>query len=367
MWDEEALPFDSPVQAYDRQAEWLLAAFTAGEPRAIDAFKWLHPRFRSQPLSAVPGAPLDLDDARLVVAQDYAFLDWDDLKAFTVAIGTDGPVTRFERAVEAVVSGNAQALREALDEHAELVRARSARRHHATLLHYVAANGVEGIRQKTPANAVEIAEILLAAGAEPDALADMYGERCTTMSMLLSSSHPARAGLQIPLANTLLDHGAGYVGPGSGWQSAVMTALTFGFSDAAEALVRRGAPVETLAAAAGLGRAEDVLRMLPVADGPDRHRALALAAQLGRIDVVRLLLEAGEDTDRYNPEGLHSHANPLHQAVSAGHPEVVRLLVERGARLDIRDTIFEGTPLGWAEYLGRTEIAEYLRHRASAT
>ena len=40
---------------------------------------------------------------------------------------------------------------------------------------------------------------------------------------------------------------------------------------------------------------------------------------------------------------------------------------ERGARLDIRDTLFEGTPLGWAEYLGQQAIAEYLRDTARRT
>jgi len=39
------------------------------------------------------------------------------------------------------------------------------RRHHATLLHYVGANGIESFRQKTPANAVDIARLLLDAGA----------------------------------------------------------------------------------------------------------------------------------------------------------------------------------------------------------
>ena len=47
----------------------------------------------------------------------------------------------------------------------------------ATLLHYVAANGVEGYRQLTPPNAVAIADALLDAGADVDALADMYGGR----------------------------------------------------------------------------------------------------------------------------------------------------------------------------------------------
>lgn len=46
---------------------------------------------------------------------------------------------------------------------------------------------------------------------------------------------------------------------------------------------------------------------------------------------------------------------------------VVRLLVERGARLDIKDTIYEGTPLGWAVYGERAEIAEYLRAQGSTT
>jgi peptide-methionine (S)-S-oxide reductase len=42
---------------------------------------------------------------------------------------------------------------------------------------------------------------------------------------------------------------------------------------------------------------------------------------------------------------------------------VVRLLVERGARLDIQDTIYRGTPLGWAIHGGQTGIEQYLRAR----
>jgi ankyrin repeat protein len=234
--------------------------------------------------------------------------------------------------------------------------------HRATLLHYVAANGVEGYRQKTPANAVDIAKMLLQAGAEVDALADMYGGRHTTMSMLVSSCHPAKAGLQVALVDTLLDFGAAVDARGSGdWTSPLMTALAFGYQSAAEALVRRGARVDTLAAAAGLGRLADARQSLATASSEDRHRALALAAQHGHVEIVRLLLDAGENPNRYNPKGNHGHSTPLHQAVWSGHDLVVRLLVERGARLDIKDTIYEGTPLGWARYGGRTDIAEYLR------
>jgi ankyrin repeat protein len=76
---------------------------------------------------------------------------------------------------------------------------------------------------------------------------------------------------------------------------------------------------------------------------------------------VRLLIEAGEDPSRYNPVGCHSHSTPLHQAALAGHLEVVRLLVERGARMDLKDTLFQGTPGGWAKHAGKTEVEEYLR------
>ena len=227
------------------------------------------------------------------------------------------------------MSGDVVALQSMVRANPELTRARSMRRHHATLLHYIGANGVEGERQKTPPNAVEVAKILLDAGAEVDALADMYDNKCTTMSMLVSSCHPAKAGLQVALAETLLDYGAALDGPGSNWQSAVMTALAFGYFDTAEALARRGPPLDNLAAAAGLGRLDDAARLLPTADSRTRHIAFALAAQHGHAAIVRLFLDAGEDPNRFNPDGHHSHSTPLHQAVWANHMEVVRLLVER--------------------------------------
>jgi ankyrin repeat protein len=81
--------------------------------------------------------------------------------------------------------------------------------------------------------------------------------------------------------------------------------------------------------------------------------------------VVQLLLDAGEDPDRYNPEGAHSHATPLHHAAMGDHLEVVRLLVERGARLDQEDRIYKSTPLGWARYGGRKRIEAYLRSKGA--
>jgi ankyrin repeat protein len=375
------LPPRAPLTDYAAQAASLLAAWRAGEAWALDLFHHRHPRFLDDRVPWIPkalsqddirAAALDESDARLAVARWYDFHDWDALASHVAAVQEpDSSAARFESAVEAVVSGDLAALTPLLHGDPALVHARSTRVthfdpavHRSTLLHYVAANGVEGYRQRTPANAVEVARTLLGAGAAPDALADLYGGTCTTMSLLVSSTHPARAGVQVALVDTLVDFGASVEPRGDGsWTSPLLTALTFGFLDAAEALVRRGARIETLAAAAGLNRLDEVELLLPAAAADDRHRALALAAQLGHVDVVRRLLDAGENPDRYSPKGAPAHATPLHHAALHGHLDVVRLLVERGARLDMRDTVYGATPLGWALHGQREGVAAYLRSR----
>jgi ankyrin repeat protein len=373
------LPFRARLEAYRTQAAELLAAWRAGDAGAIELVRHKHPRFADASVPWLPkrlsaaelrSVTFDLADAELTVARVHEFESWPRLAEYVEAVNREGsPVARFESAVEAIIHGDVPTLESLLLEDPGLVRARSIRVtpfdppvHEATLLHYVAANGVEGYRQRTPDNAVTVATRLLESGAEVDALASMYGGRHTTMSMLVSSAHPAGAGLQVPLIETLLDFGAAVEGVGSGqWTSPLMSALAFGYGDAAEALVRRGARVQTLAAAAGLGRVADAMRLLAEAMPDDRHRAFALAAQHGHVEIVRILLDAGEDPNRYNPPGNHGHSTPLHQAVLAGRDSVVRLLVARGARLDITDTIYNGTPLGWALHAGHDHLGEYLR------
>jgi len=375
----DPLRYDAPLESYRAQADALLAGWKDGEPRAIELVRGHYPPVLDDRIPWLPRAlsegelraiPFGRSDAELTLARWYDFADWSRLVEWVEAVGQSGsPVARFEAAVEAVVDGHDVALVEMLHTNPGLVRARSTRVtpfdppvHGATLLHYVAANGVEGYRQRTPPNAVAIAHVLLAAGADVNALAGMYGGRHATLSMLVSSSPPAAAGVQVPLVHTLVDAGAELDAVGAGaWTSPLCTALVFGFTDAAAALVRRGARVDTLRAAAGLGRTDDVRRLLASSSLNERHGAIALAAQLGHADVVRLLLDAGEDPDRYNPPGHHQHSTPLHQAALAGRDEVVQLLVEWGARLDIRDTIYQGTPLAWAEHGGHTELAAYLR------
>jgi ankyrin repeat protein len=354
--DFAPLPVTSPLAAYVAQAEQWLAAQQAGELWAVSLFHRCLPRARPAPLpdAVRHAADLSSDDARLTLARAYQFLDWAALADFAAMVATSEDVLAFEVAADAIVAGDLEALKDTLARAPALVRARSSRitfydppRHRASLLHYIAANSVEAYRQKTPPNAVPIARALLDAGAEVDAVADMYGGPATTLNMLVSSDHPAIAGLTVPLTELLLDYGAAIDGVVPGLWRPLFTALAFGHADAAIVLASRGASLG-LPEAAGLGRRDETERRLAGADAEARHRALALAAQHGRTEIVGILLAAGEDPNRYNPPGNHAHSTPLHQAALNGHIAVIERLVAGGARLDLRDTSWQATPLGWA-------------------
>jgi ankyrin repeat protein len=264
----------------------------------------------------------------------------------------NSPVSKFEEAVDAVVSGDLPGLRTLLSEAPDLVRARSTREHHSTLLHYVSANGVEDFRQKTPRNIVEIAKLLLEAGAEVNAESDAYRGRCTTLGLTATSCHPHNAGVQIPLMELLIERGAIIDGPDG--YSGVNGCLQNGRGEAAEFLANRGARLE-LEGAAGVGRL-DIVRsffsedcdLKPPATEEQMKDGFAWACQFGRTEVVDFFLQRGMHVDgklRHGETGLH-------WAAYAGHLAIVKLLLDRGAPIDVKDDRYEGTPLDWALHGG---------------
>jgi ankyrin repeat protein len=72
--------------------------------------------------------------------------------------------------------------------------------------------------------------------------------------------------------------------------------------------------------------------------------ALVGAAGAGDTDAVERLLALGISIDTRGADG----ETALHAAAFAGRASTVRLLVERGAELEARDTTWQSTPLGWA-------------------
>ncbi|MBN8249160.1 MAG: ankyrin repeat domain-containing protein, partial [Verrucomicrobia bacterium] len=219
-------------------------------------------------------------------------------------------------------------------------------------LHYVGANGVEGWRQRAPPNAVEIAGILLRAGAVVDAMAAMYGGS-TTLGLVATSIHPLQAGVQNALMAFLLDHGAAMDHPraaGNG-QSIVNGCLANGRPGAAEFLAQRGARLD-LEGAAGVGRLEEVRRFfdpegrLRSGATPDPLKSgLQWACEYGRTEVVRFLLERGAV-----PDEIHRGQTALHWAAYGGFAELVTLILQRKPRprVNVQDERWRNTPLGWA-------------------
>ena len=89
-----------------------------------------------------------------------------------------------------------------------------------------------------------------------------------------------------------------------------------------------------------------------------RGSALHYAVQLGHEDMVRLLIEHGATIDVRDRNDL----TPLHNAAWAGNIGMVTLLIEAGA--DAQATTPDGdTPLSRALDNNRTEVAEYLQAR----
>jgi ankyrin repeat protein len=362
----DPVPFRSTLDSYKQQAEKLLHAFRSNDAEAWRCIRQCHPRLRGRAGtndrnavtdSEIRRAKVSVADARSVVAGWDGFDSWPKLAEYVAAVARDDSlVGPFEAAVEAIITGDVATLKRLLRDLPDLIRARSTRAHQATLLHYVAANGVEGHRQKTPKNAAQVAAILLKAGADVDADLDYgawrrrYPERIgsTTLGLAATSVHPALAGVQIPLLRILLRYGASVDGLPGGWNPLV-AALHNGRGDAALFLSKRGARMD-LEGAAGVGRL-DLVKGFFKTDGSLKTSATKAqmesgfmwACEYGRARVVAFLLEKGMRIDA-RPHG----ETGLHQAAYGGHAAVVRLLLKRQAPLHIKDERFDGTPLSWA-------------------
>ncbi|HEX7297312.1 MAG TPA: ankyrin repeat domain-containing protein [Pyrinomonadaceae bacterium] len=296
--------------------------------------------------------PGSSSSARAFVAHIHEFETWTAFVKFLDGLAQPkSEITKFERAADAIVSGDLVTLNQLLQKHPELIRARSARKHRSTLLHYVSANGIEDFRQKTPKNIIAITRRLLEAGADVNAESEAYGGRSTTFGLTATSCHPQDAGVQLPLLSLLIDHGAIIDGPDGG--SAVKGALYNGSGEAAKYLAQRGAKLD-LEGAAGVGRL-DVVKTFFTEDGKLKRtatkqemlNAFAWACQFGHVDVVEFLLERGVSI---NAALKHHGQTGLHWAAYGGHVAIVKLLLDRGASVHTKDPTFEGTPLQWALY-----------------
>lgn len=267
--------------------------------------------------------------------------------------------TKFREAVEAIDSGNITALQRLVEITPELVTRRLdfptegyfARPY---LLWFVADNPIR--HELLPPNIVEVtATIIKALQKNPH---DSYQHHLDyTLRLVCTGRIPKQCGVQLPLMELLIKEGAKVKG-------SVLGPIGQHNFKAAKYLLEKGSDYN-IATAVGLNQIDDIKILIKNASSSECYVALVVASFFGNTDIISLLIEAGADLNGYGKQedfaGFHSHASPLHQAVSSGSLEAVKLLVEKGANLNATDKAYNGTPLGWAIHMQTEENDEMIK------
>ncbi len=357
----------APPETYAEQADALTSAVQQGEQDAVVRLRGRVPRLADLDDAAI-GTRATSDDARVCIAREYGFRTWSELVqiaeyARRTHYTSLAPETPWKRAVAAIRAGDSHALRRLLDEH-------------------------PGLPREDPGMT------LLAAAAQPEA-GEVPQE---IVSMLIEAGSELNGPLGIAacfnkadMVEWLLDAGADPAATDIGPVTALQAAVYHGAEETTDVLVRRaGLHPDAFYLAAGAGDLKRVdawftddgqLRLEAFAERPNLTdvgwpprpplsddprdllaEALAFAAQLGRTEVCENLLDRGADPARAPLYGV----TPLHLAAAAGRLETVKALIRRGAPLNARDDLHQGTPLGWALHSGRPneETVAFLRNRS---
>jgi len=266
----------------------------------------------------------------------------------------------FREAVEAIDSGNTSLLTRLLRDHPQLASKRldtpsEGYFQYPYLLWFVADNPIRN--ERLPANITEVTGILIDA-VRQNARESFQHQIDYALGLVATGRIPKECGVQIEMIDLLIDEGAT---PGNG-----LGALAHGNSKAAHRLVERGGKL-TLTTAIGLDRNEDIERLVGLATQEDKQIALIASAYLGKPGMIQYLIDRGADPNAYidHTSGFHSHATALHQAVYSGSLDCVKILIESGADLSLEDRVYQGTPLGWAQYLYRETNDDILKEKYS--
>ncbi|MBI4661922.1 MAG: ankyrin repeat domain-containing protein [Verrucomicrobia bacterium] len=266
----------------------------------------------------------------------------------------------FKAAVEAIDGGKVHELRRLVAQNPALLSERLVNGEQGYfkdpyLLYFVADNPIR--MEKLPVSIVEVTVVLVGELKRLEVVS-LQEQLDYTLGLVATGRIPRECGVQLAIMDLLMDAGAK---PGGG-----LGALAHGNVDAARRLIECGGAL-TLGTAVGLERGDDVRRMAPAAGQDERLVALTVAAFYGKQEWIAFLLALGVDPNDYpKSEGFHSHATPLHQAVSSGSLAAVKLLVEAGADLALKDKIYGGTAWGWAGHMLAEEREEALRNQHAA-
>jgi len=338
-------------------ARLLLEAGASPRQEDKDGATALHRASRHGPLALVEllirsGAFSWQADRRGRAALEYARAGSARERGEIIAL-LDRPVirdARFRAAVNAIHTGNEAALDALLDASPDLLTLRAVEPdcyprdyfRDPKLFWFIANNPT--LMKKVPDNIAEIAKIMMARRVAQEDLD-------YTLELVMSAGE-ALGNELVGLTAVLLDGGAKATPKG------ILIALAHCVLEPIHVLLERGSAL-TLAMAASLGRTGELAELLKMASLEECQAAFGLAVINGQVAAARMCLDAGADVNATLP--VHRHSNALHHAAGRDDVAMLRLLVERRGDLGARDTLWNGTPLGWAAH-GRNVAAEaYLR------
>jgi hypothetical protein len=361
LW--QACSADAPAEVRIAIVERLLAAGAAPRTATPHDIVPLHAAARHGPWALVAllikhGATEWQDDSSGRTAVDYAREGEAPDKAEIVR-KLSRPVIDdpdFAAAVGAIHAGDVAALSRLLDADPGLTRRRAIEPdcypedyfRDPKLVWFVANN--PDAMAVVPASMPELTRALIARGVEQRDLD-------YTLELLVSSAPAPWQGRQGEMIAVLLDAGARPT------RGAVLMALGHRLREPVRLMLRRGL-AEDAVIAAGLGDTAALPSLLAAANDDDRQAALSLAVINGEHDAARLCLAAGADAA--GPMAVHKHSTAAHQAVANDDPDMLKLLVEHGARLDVPDTLWRSSAVEWASFLKKPKCRAYLASLATA-
>jgi ankyrin repeat protein len=180
--------------------------------------------------------------------------------------------------------------------------------------------------------------LLLELGADPLAV-DGMGQPSALLPTTSGPDRPVMERIREMLRGELVSAERGHRPPRVGMMD-VVAVLTLGDYDTAARLVRESPGLLST-------------------QGP-ANGALHLMTKRNETAAAAWLLDHGAD-----PNAVWAHwdadVTPLHLAVLANHPEMVRLLLARGADPRIHDNRNDSDAIGWAEFFKRPDLAAIMK------
>ena len=282
----------------------------------------------------------------------------------------------FYDAVAAIDAGDTTSLRRLLRETPELVSAHgfldSTYEHRslrgATLLHLVAGNTQ---RQRLPKNALDLAQVLLDAGVDANA---MTADSATTIELLLRAQQPRWLGIDDQLLAQLIEAGAD-ISRKNGYLLWMTLTNENASPERKQIFVDSGAPVD-LRFAAGLNDVERMRGFFAsdsslTADAATAYRiappqpatldtltdqqiideAFSFAVINNASDAAELLLTRGANIHAMPPRFFWNEdlgRSALHQSVGSCRPDMARFLLEQGSDPDLKEPRWNRSARNWA-------------------